>query len=253
MKKGEQITFENKSENPVENQPTNPEPEAVENNPALVEEVKVQTQCEEAEAIFTAHVTNWFRDKGDLTHRITYDGLTEDSLVLDIGGYFGEWTSNIYSKYNCKVRIFEPVKEYFDYIESRFSKNKKIDVFNFGFSNVEKDDIISIANDASSLYLDFHRAEAVKIIKLKNFNEYMDGCEVVDLVKINIEGCEYDLLDSLSDENIKKLRNIQVQFHVFMKDCVTRRNNIRSRLSATHRCTYDYAFVWENWELIETE
>jgi hypothetical protein len=31
-------------------------------------------------------------------------------------------------------------------------------------------------------------------------------------------------------------------------DCEIRRNNIREKLSETHTLTYDYTFVWENWE-----
>ena len=32
-------------------------------------------------------------------------------------------------------------------------------------------------------------------------------------------------------------------------DSEEKRENIRKSLSLTHKLTYDYTFVWENWEL----
>ena len=51
---------------------------------------------------------NWVRDNGDHTLRLDYD-LNEDSIVFDVGGYRGDFTSAIFNKYNCNVYVFEPV------------------------------------------------------------------------------------------------------------------------------------------------
>jgi hypothetical protein len=72
--------------------------------------------------------------------------------------------------------------------------------------------------------------------------------ESVDLVKINIEGGEYDLLDHLIAEGlIERIRDVQVQFHDFVPGAEARRAAIRHGLEATHVVTYDEPFVWENW------
>jgi hypothetical protein len=71
----------------------------------------------------------------------------------------------------------------------------------------------------------------------------------IDLIKINIEGGEYDLLDFILENNLQtQINNFQIQFHKMFDDCEIRRNNIREKLSETHTLTYDYTFVWENWE-----
>ena len=49
------------------------------------------------------------KDNGDGTLRINYD-LTEDSVIMDLGGYRGDWTNLMINKYNCTSHIFEPVK-----------------------------------------------------------------------------------------------------------------------------------------------
>jgi hypothetical protein len=73
----------------------------------------------------------------------------------------------------------------------------------------------------------------------------------VDLMKINIEGGEYELLEHLIARGLtKRIRNIQVQFHEdVMAGAAGRMERIQSRLAETHHLTYQERFVWENWEL----
>jgi hypothetical protein len=40
-------------------------------------------------------------------------------MVFDVGGYEGQWSSDIFSKYVCHIHIFEPVPEYAEQIASR--------------------------------------------------------------------------------------------------------------------------------------
>jgi FkbM family methyltransferase len=199
--------------------------------------------------IFHREVTRWFKDEGDLSMRLAYD-LNQHSHVLDIGGFKGNWTSDVFSMHQCNVSVFEPVKKYHEFIEKRFAKNPKIKANNFGFGSGTKFDNIIVSAECSSMFIaeDAHESEMIILI---DFNEYLAGIQVYDLVKINIEGSEYELLESISENNIKKLKNIQVQFHTFVDDCAARRNKIREKLSVTHECTYCYEFVWENWKLKE--
>ncbi len=72
----------------------------------------------------------------------------------------------------------------------------------------------------------------------------------VDLMKLNIEGAEFDLLDRLIAKKLhKKVTDIQIQFHKIDDKSEERRNKIREKLSKTHDCTWNYPFVWENWKL----
>lgn len=53
---------------------------------------------------FIMAVDKWFKDKGDSTLRVNYN-LSEDSIVVDVGGYIGEWTLEIFQRYNCNIYI----------------------------------------------------------------------------------------------------------------------------------------------------
>lgn len=50
-------------------------------------------------------------------------------------------------------------------------------------------------------------------------------------------------------EIIKNIKNLQIQFHNFVDSAEEKREAIRKQLSLTHKLTYDYYFIWENWEL----
>jgi len=73
----------------------------------------------------------------------------------------------------------------------------------------------------------------------------------VDLLKINIEGGEYELLESIVEDEylISRIKNIQVQYHTFVKNHVERRSFINSNLEKTHTRTWNYDWVWENWKI----
>ena len=69
-------------------------------------------------------------------------------------------------------------------------------------------------------------------------------------MKINIEGSEYDLMESLIlKKNHLLVDNFQIHFHDFViENAKERMKNIQLDLSKSHTTTYKYEFVWENWK-----
>jgi FkbM family methyltransferase len=193
-------------------------------------------------------LAKWLSDCGDKTLRLDYQ-LDENSLVLDVGGYEGQWASDIFSKYCCTIHIFEPVIEFGDKIERRFSRNKKIFVHKFGLSNHSKKASMLLAQDGSSLFKQGKEMVEVDLVRAEDFMR-KSSIQNIDLMKINIEGEEYDLLEHLIDTGfVKHIKNIQVQFHDFVPNAEQRMRRIQQRLQQTHSLTYQYLFVWENWKL----
>lgn len=193
-------------------------------------------------------VMAWFKIDGDKTLRLNYD-LNENSIVFDVGGYKGQWSSDIYSMYDCRIFIFEPVKEFAENIKRRFQKNKKIKVFPFGLSSRTIKTKMLLSKDGSSAMLNGQDNELVDLIKASDFIQN-NNIENIDLIKINIEGGEYDLLENLIEAKlIKRIKKIQIQFHDFVPNAEVRMKKIQKQLEKTHHLTYQYEFVWENWEL----
>ncbi|OAI07543.1 FkbM family methyltransferase [Methylomonas methanica] len=190
----------------------------------------------------------WRLDDGDNTLRITYDSLCKDSVIFDLGAFKGQWASDIYSKYMCEIYCFEPSTKYNKFITDRFKNNKKIKIIKLALADNNGMAGLSSNEDASSLY----SQETCEQIKLVKASEYISENEFtrINLMKINIEGAEYDLLEHLIEEGIVNIiENLQIQFHNMFDDSRIRMKNIQSKLSKTHRLTYKYEFVWENWEI----
>ena len=169
----------------------------------------------------------WLRDRGDATRRLDYD-LDGSAVVLDLGGYEGQWASDIFGRFACTIHVFEPVPEFADRIAARFARNPKIRLHRVGLAGREGTATIALRAAA-----EFFREQ---------------GIGTVDLMKINIEGGEYELLEHLIEGGlIGRIRHLQVQFHDFVPDAARRMEAIQSRLMATHSLTWQYRFVWENW------
>ena len=197
---------------------------------------------------FKKEVAQWFRDRGDETLRIEYP-LSDSALVLDVGGFRGDFAEAIHQRYGCHVHVFEPVAEYCAQLRERFGRNPKVVIHEFGLGAKSRHVELSLMNDGTS---HIHRGlgGATTGGRVIAFDEFAlsEEIERVDLMKVNIEGAEFELLEHILDSGwVNKIENIQVQFHLFVDDAQDRRAMIRRRLAATHELTYDYYFVWENW------
>lgn len=193
-------------------------------------------------------VIPWFAVNGDETLRLNYS-LDEKSIVFDVGGYKGQWASDIFTMYGCYIYIFEPVAEYVKRIEKRFSKNPKIKTYSFGLATKNKVLQIGVDESRSSIFKPGKKIEKIKLVRAIDFIKQNDIYSI-DLMKINIEGGEYELLEHFIDTGfVTNIGNIQVQFHDFIPNAQNRMKRIQSALSKTHRLTYQYPFVWENWQI----
>lgn len=192
------------------------------------------------------------KDGGDYALRFNYD-LDENSVVLDLGGYMGQWASDLHARYRCEIHIFEPVGVFARMISKRFSKNPAITTHNFGLGDADKQIAISLDADASSIYDHSgghdHPGER-QTIQIKNASRWLEDSKIdrVSLAKINIEGGEYELIENLLlSGKIRMFDNLQIQFHDFFPEAEARMLAIQQTLKETHVQIYQYRFVWESW------
>ncbi len=200
-------------------------------------------------------VEQWYKDDPHSLKRSTFDFLNENSVVLDLGGYEGQWSSDVYSRYKCKIFIFEPVAVYADLIAKRFQNNSDISIFQFGLGNKESELEISVNAFASSVIAQKDSSKKEKIL-IKDFLSFVKehNIEQLDLIKINIEGSEFDLLEYLiRHDHLKKIKGLLIQFHKFAPNATSRMENIKSNMNDTHDCIFSYEFVWEYWQLKSTK
>ncbi len=193
----------------------------------------------------------WVALDGDATLRLDYP-LTADSTVLDVGGYEGQWASDIFGKYGCRVAIFEPWPAFAQQIEDRFRGNPSVTVHPFGLGAHSRVERLFGRGDSTSAFRRGNHDES-ELLPIRALAETWEelGLSTVDLMKVNIEGGEYELLDALITTGlVTRVRDLQVQFHRIVPNAKRRCRWLQGRLATTHRQTYAIPFVWENWTLL---
>ena len=193
-------------------------------------------------------VRRWYRDGGDQSLRYNYN-LGPSDIVFDIGAYKGHFAEEVARRFGSKVEAFEPVGIYADAARARTAQFPSVQVHSFGLAKNAGQSSISIEGLASS------RAAASRKTVVAEFRNIVEVCELlgsggIALMKINIEGDEYEILPALMDAGfMTKIRDIQVQFHLFKSGDKARYRAIKERLERTHKLTWRYPFIWENWRL----
>jgi FkbM family methyltransferase len=194
-------------------------------------------------------VAQFYADGGDARLRFDYE-LAPSSLVLDLGGYEGQWASDLYARRRCRIDVFEPVEKFAAGIAERFRHNPDIRVHRLALGGATRTETLSIAGASSSA---FKSKDATEEVRFVDVAEWFDEQRLDDvrLMKINIEGGEYELLERMVERGLTaRVADLQIQFHNFSPDAAERMAAIQRGLAATHRPTYQYRFVWENWRRI---
>ena len=198
---------------------------------------------------FSPLIIKWFEDDA---HDKIYDyPLNINSIVMDVGGCKGGWSENIYKRYNCNIIIYEPVEEYYLIIKNKFKKNIKIKPKKYGLGAKSKEMLIEKRDVQYTTFV--NNKDLAEKINIKSIKEELSDYSLIDLISINIEGGEYELLESmLSNKLVDKIINIQIEFHEWFPSYTEShvlRNKIHKQLAKTHNLSYCYPFYWESWRL----
>src|SRR2546428_11944504 len=108
---------------------------------------------------------DWSKRNGDVTLRLDYP-LNEASIVFDVGAYKGNWSFQIAERYNPYIFIFEPVPAYFSLIKTRFASNHKVKVHNYGLSDKNETQVMSLLEDGSSLFRDGRNKIEISLVDI---------------------------------------------------------------------------------------
>jgi len=182
------------------------------------------------------------------TEHLRYDyPLTPDSLVLDVGAYDGKWTKEIATRYKCRVIAFEPVQEQFVNCVCENLGNEKVVVINSALHATGSFIPIGVSNNSSGMYSPSQTRTLVSVVRILPLMEIVG---FVDLIKLNVEGMEYDLLEALIHSGKhRRIGNIQCQFHDNAPGAISRYDQICAALGESHEPEWDSGFIWQNWKL----
>lgn len=176
---------------------------------------------------------------------LDHDYLKPLSIVMDVGGYHGDWTAAILRKYGSFVSIFEPIKENIEILNKRFQNDFRVNICPVALEDRDTTQDIFVDGDRSSLFVGQGFREAIVVQDIGTYP--ISGAH---LISLNCEGSEYKILLRMIQAGIiSRFKNIQVQFHHdVIPNAFEMRDKIRLELSKTHVEQYCFPFVWESWK-----
>ena len=177
--------------------------------------------------------------------------INKDSVVMDVGGDIGIWTMQVYSKYKPKMIIFEPNQESIKELKKNTEGTNAL-IIPYGLSNRNETVQLSINGMGSSVFSaspNYDQSEKMEIV-LRDVKEAFEELNIgsVAMIKINIEGGEYALLEGMIENGlISKCKIIRVQFHDWIPGAFKMRREIVKKLKRTHDVEWSYPMIWESW------
>mgnify|MGYP001608676553 FL=1 len=143
--------------------------------------------------------------------------INANDVIIDIGAHVGLFT--LYASQYCKngtIFCFEPVDENYDILVDNITQNnlKNVKPFKSAVSKSESTITIYRNKDEAGHSMFSFTSHALKVdsISLKKIIDE-NSVNQCNLIKIDCEGAEYEIIESLPLEYFKKISKLIIEYH----------------------------------------
>lgn len=170
------------------------------------------------------------------------DAFSNPPVIVDLGAGKGTFSSELLRLYpNCTMILVEPDPSLVHALTTSFADNANIYVLNAAIANrlhnytrlyLSKDwQFNSIYKHISELGESRNEDTGIDVqaITLKDLYSRFD-IKSIDLLKMDIEGAEFEVFDSFSTEDFERICQISVEFHDFADSSFRKRTELCIRL-----------------------
>jgi FkbM family methyltransferase len=153
-------------------------------------------------------------------------------VVIDAGAHRGEFSAEIIRRFGCQCHAIEANPEFAKKLGVIGAASVTMAALSadVGHANLH----VSVNLEASTLFADAVTRTTIEVetISLSALIQRL-GITQIDLLKLDIEGAEFELIGSTPDDTLKRVGQITVEFHDFMPTFCARGlyENARARLS----------------------
>ncbi|MFN4902065.1 MAG: FkbM family methyltransferase [Ignavibacteria bacterium] len=151
-------------------------------------------------------------------HHIYASLLNSESVILDLGGHKGEFSSILNEKHGCTCHVLEAMPDLYEGIR----QSEQLHAYHFaaGSQDGSMEFHISSNPESNSLRLKSEDHVGTIIVPTISIPSFMNRFEIkkIDLLKMDIEGAEIDVFRGMSDKLLQSIPQITVEFHDFIPE-----------------------------------
>jgi FkbM family methyltransferase len=198
-----------------------------------------------------------------LRHTAHKDRLNSSSLIVEIGGNRGHDIVEFVKLYNTSIISYEPLTENYNNLVEQFKTNSRIEFRQFGVGSRARNISVELrdtGNAGTSIFRkvlsenssNVQQIQLLDVMKeLRNIQRTRTKDNMIDMISINCEGCEFEILPALVlNGMLPYFRNLQFASHGgLVQDTSCIYCLIEQALEQTHRINFHYRLLWEGWIL----
>lgn len=194
--------------------------------PVRLSKSSMSSLCEDADKVslpLIALLRKWLIGRTSIVeieqHYLIASVLSDQSVVMDLGANMGRFSAQVLARFGCQVFAVEPEQANYEAIQ----EHPKLRKFQAAVGGKCGRSGISISSDSTG-----HRLHALagtetateQVVTVHDFPSLMALGDIrrIDVMKLDVEGSEWDWLDSMSDEQLKSVGQLTVEFHGFLPE-----------------------------------
>lgn len=186
--------------------------------------------------------------------------LNNESIILDCGGCVGHFVIAVLEKWNPYIYVFEPDPELVAIMKDKFKDNSKISIYNKGVSHKKSKEYFYKCKSnykweryaSGSFQETKHNVsdDGKVMVETTTVEEIMknNNIDLIDLLKLDIEGNELDVIENIPESTLKKIKQITIEWHV--REGI--KNYTRARLRYCREKLIDSGFTEMKFNLMDS-
>lgn len=153
-------------------------------------------------------------------HTFSENLLSSDSIIVDFGAHLGDFSHELSRGIKCKCYAVEALPALYE----KIPESSLVKKFNYAVTSSNNPVEFYISNQPESSSINSKVANfedgskgvvTVEGITLESFLKN-NRIEMVDLLKLDIEGAEVEVFKSTSDDTLRQIKQITIEFHDFL-------------------------------------
>ncbi len=176
-------------------------------------------------------------------------GIKKNDTVIDVGANIGAFTTFAAKKsIDGNVFSFEPEKSNFRQLQKnvRLNKLKNVVIYNLGVNKSKGLAQLFVSNNnGASHSLCNSGTNEIQTIHCITLADIFDKCNIdnIDVLKLDVEGAEYDILFSTPVKIFRKIDRIILEFH----DNINLKYNYKGLISFLENTDFKVTMLSPNW------